>query len=316
MIPPAYLSIATALILAAQPVASHAFPVTITSCDREFTIAAAPERAIAHGSNLIEMMLALGLDDRMMGYTGRLEVDQTAQLFPGAKSLPRIQRDYPTLERMLEADPDFYFAGWSYGMRVGGEVTPDSLARYDIAVYELSESCIRLGQRNGASLDYLFRDLQNLAAIFGVPERADALIKDFRERLEKVAEQVAKQDQRPRVFVYDSGEKAPFTAGGFAMPQAIITAAGGTNIAQDIENSWVRMDWETVAVRDPEVAVIVDYGEVSAEDKIAYMKSHAAFSHIAAVRDDRFLILSYDDLTPGPRNIYAVETLADFLMDG
>ena len=309
------LALSTAVFLTVQPGIGSAFPATVTSCDREVTVTAPPARAIVHGSNLIEIMLALGLENRMMGYSGHLDVDRTARLFPAATGLDQIQREYPTLERILEADPDFYFAGWSYGMRIGGEVTPDRLARYDIPVYELSESCIRLGQQNHPSFDYLFRDLRNLATIFGVPERADALLADFHARLARVAARVARQDEQPRVFVYDSGEKVPMTAGGFAMPQAIITAAGGANIAADIENSWVRIDWETVADRDPQVVLIVDYGEVSAEEKIAYMKNHAAFSHIAAVREDRFLVLSYDDLTPGPRNIRAVEILADFLMN-
>jgi hypothetical protein len=27
---------------------------------------------------------------------------------------------------LLGADADFYFAGWNYGMKVGGEVTPET----------------------------------------------------------------------------------------------------------------------------------------------------------------------------------------------
>lgn len=306
-----------ALCLTTLPATGADFPVTVTSCDRQISFDAPPERAIAHGSNLVEIMLALGLEDRMLGYSGRIERVQAAtDLFPAAAALRPLQRDYPTLEVLLEEGTDFYFAGWSYGMRVGGEVTPDSLARFGIPVYELSESCIRLGQKNRPGFDYLFRDLENLAAIFGVTERADALIADYRARLDRVAQKVAAQDQRPRIFIYDSGDKVPITAGGYAMPQAIMEAAGGTNIAGDIQNSWVRIDWETVAERDPQVVVIVDYGEVTATEKIAFMKDHPAFAHIAAIRDDRFLVLGYDDLTPGPRNILAVERLADFLHGG
>lgn len=303
-----------ALSLTPASTAGADFPVTVASCDRQVDVTAPPERAIAHGSNLVEIMLALGLEDRMLGYSGRIERVQAAtDLFPAAASLRALQRDNPTLELLLEEEVDFYFAGWSYGMRVGGEVTPDSLARYDIPVYELSESCIRLGQKNRPGFDYLFRDLENLAAIFGVPGRAERLIADYRARLDRVGMQVAGKNSRPRIFIYDSGDKVPMTAGGYAMPQAIMEAAGGSNIAEDIESSWVRIDWETVVERDPEVVVIVDYGEVTAEEKIAFMKDHPAFAHVAAVRDDRFLVLGYDDLTPGPRNIHAVERLAGFL---
>lgn len=304
----------TVPLLAVQPATWGEFPVAVTSCGREIAFDAAPARAVAHGSNLVEIMLALGLEDRMLGYSGRIErVRAATDLFPAAAKLRPLQRDYPTLEMLLEEGADFYFAGWSYGMRVGGEVTPDTLGRYGIPVYELSESCIRLGQKNRPGFDYLFRDLENLAAIFGVPERAEALIADYRVRLDRVRARLAGKTDRPRVFVYDSGDKVPLTAGGYAMPQAIIDAAGGRNIAEDIESNWVRIDWETVAERNPQAVVIVDYGEVAAAEKIAFMKEHPAFAHIDAVRGDRFLVLGYDDLTPGPRNIHAVERLADFL---
>ncbi|WP_333682832.1 ABC transporter substrate-binding protein [Pontibaca methylaminivorans] len=293
------------------------FPVTVSSCEREITISAPPRRALVNGSNLIEIMLALGLEDRLAGYSGRTVGEATLRAFPAAAGLRAIQRSYPTLETFLDEGIDFYFAGWSYGMRVGGEVTPESLGRYGIPVYELSESCVRLGQHQRPDFDVLFRDLENLARIFGVPERAAALIAQYRARLARVAADIAAGTgalkAQPRVFVYDSGDKVPLTAGGYAMPQAIIEAAGGENIAAMLDNSWVRIDWETVADLDPEAVVIVDYGEISARDKIAFFKTHPALSHVGAVRNDRFLVLSYDELTPGPRNIDAVEKLAAFL---
>lgn len=311
----------SALIAIAAPAlagpARDQFPVTVSSCGREVTIAEPPRRALVNGSNLIEIMLALGLEDSLLGYSGRTGGAATLAAFPAAAGLRAIQRSYPTLETFLDEGIDFYFAGWSYGMRVGGEVTPESLGRYGIPVYELSESCVRLGQHQRPDFDVLFRDLENLARIFGIPDRAAALIAHYRARLARVAADIAAgtgaQKAQPRVFVYDSGDKVPLTAGGYAMPQAIIEAAGGENIAAMLDNSWVRIDWETVADLDPEAVVIVDYGEISARDKIAFFKTHPALSHVGAVRNDRFLVLSYDELTPGPRNIDAVEKLAAFL---
>ena len=43
---------------------------TVQSCNRTVTFDAPPERAISNDVNLTEMMLVLGLADRMVGYTG------------------------------------------------------------------------------------------------------------------------------------------------------------------------------------------------------------------------------------------------------
>lgn len=55
--------------------------------------------------------------------------------------------------------------------------------------------------------------------------------------------------------------------------------------------------------------MIVNYGDVTAEQKITFMKEHPAFANIDAVKNDRFVVLDYVEATPGPRNIEAVEKL-------
>lgn len=294
--------------------AATAAPVTVRSCDRDVIVDRPPQRAVAHGSNLTEIMLALGLEDRMVGYIGRPErMMRIADRFPAIASLRSLQAGYPNLEIFLAEDIDFVFAGWSYGMRVGGAVTPETLGAFGIPVYELTESCIRIGRQERPSLDFLYRDLKNLAAIFRVDQRAEVLIESYRRRVAAVTAAVAARTERPTVFVYDSGDRLAQSAGGFSMPQALIDAAGGVNVLQDVESSWVRVGWETVVDRNPDAVLIVDYGEVTAAQKIAFMKDNPAFASITAVARDHFLVLSYDEMTPGPRNIDAIEKLADFL---
>ena len=294
-----------------------AAPVTVRSCDRDVTVDRPPRRAVSHGSNLTEMMLALGLEDRMAGYIGRPErMLKIADRFPAVTRLRSLHAGYANLEVFLAEEVDFLFAGWSYGMRVGGEVTPESLGAFGIPVYELTESCVRIGRREKASLDFLYRDLTDLAAVFDVAPRAAALIAQYRRRIDAVEAAVsARTAAPPSVFVYDSGERLAQTAGGFSMPQAIIEAAGGENIVAEVESSWVRVGWESVVDRNPDAVLIVDYGEVTADQKIAFMKDNPAFAFVTAVAKDRFLVLSYDEMTPGPRNIGAVEKVAAFLGD-
>lgn len=296
-----------ALLLSAAP--ALAFPVTVQSCNRDVTFDAPPAKAIANDANLVEMMLALGLRDRMAGYTGVSgwnTLDE--ELRAGIVELPELSAQYPTREVLLGAGPDFFFAGWNYGMKVGGEVTPESLEPLGIKTYELTESCIHIGPKPRSSMQDLYVDLLNLGAIFGVEEQAKALVAAYEAELAKTTAGIDRTTPL-RVFVYDSGEESPFTAGAYAMPTALVEAAGGVNIMADLQKSWATVTWEAVVERNPEVIVIVNYGDVTAEQKIAFLEANPAFAAVDAVKNDRYVVLEYVEATPGPRNIRAVEKL-------
>lgn len=303
-----------ATLVAALLVASSAaaFPVTIKSCNRDVTFDEAPKRAVSNDVNLTEMMLALKLQDHMVGYTG-ISGWKTldATLREGVKELPELSPKYPSKEVLLEADADFYFAGWNYGMKVGGEVTPETLSPFGIKVYELTESCSHIMAKAKPTMDDMFVDLLNLGRIFGVEDRAEALVTGYRSELAKIQERIGTVKEPVRVFVYDSGNEKPFTSGRFGIPTAMIEAAGGINIMDDVEKSWTEVSWEPVIDRNPQVIVIVDYGDVTAEQKIAFMKENPAFKNLDAVKADRFVVLAYVEATPGPRNVAAIERLAE-----
>jgi iron complex transport system substrate-binding protein len=292
---------AFALLLTAT--AAQAFPVTVQSCDREVTFDAAPTRAISNDVNLTEMMLVLGLRDSMIGYTGISgwkTLDEAMR--EGVAKLRELSEKYPTREVLVGAEPDFFFGAWNYGMRVGGEVTPKTLAPFGIAVYELTESCIHLGARARVTMQDMNDDLLNLGRIFGVEDRATALVAGYEARLAEVTANVDRSDPL-RVFVYDTGEEAPFTAGRYAMPTALIELAGGVNIMDDLERSWFEIAWEPVVERNPQVILIVNYGDVTAAQKIAFLRNNPAFAAIDAVVNNRFVVLDYVEATPGQRNI-------------
>ncbi len=300
----------SALAVMASSTAAFA-ETTVDSCNRQVTFDAPPKAAISNDVNLTEMMLVLGLADRMVGYTGISgwkTLDE--EMRSGVEELPELSAKYPTKEVLLGADADFFFAGWNYGMKVGGEVTPETLEPFGIKVYELTESCIHIGDKPKVSMDDMYNDIANLGRIFDVEDKATALIDGYKAELAEFTSSLNKGDEPLRVFVYDSGEESPFTAGRYAMPTAMIEAAGGQNIMEDFEKSWATVTWEEVVERNPEVIVIVNYGNVTAEQKRAFMINNPAFADIDAVKNDRFVTLEYVEATPGPRNIKAIKSLA------
>ena len=281
----------------------------VQSCNRTVTFDTPPTKAISNDVNLTEMMLVLGLADRMVGYTGISGWNKLdPEMREGVKELPELSEKYPSKEVLVGADADFFFAGWNYGMKVGGEVTPETLEPFGIKVYELTESCTHIMKKDKASIEDMYNDLLNLGRIFGEEERAANIVQEYRAELLKETKDL--DGSSPvSVFVYDSGEDTPFTAGLYAMPTALIEAAGGTNIMNDFQKSWGTVTWEAVIDRNPEVIVIVNYGSVTAAQKRDFMMSNPAFASIDAVKNDRFVTLEYVEATPGPRNINAVKKL-------
>ena len=85
---------------------------TVQSCDRSVSFDAPPKRAISNDVNLTEMMLVLGLADRMVGYTGISgwkTLDE--EMREGVEELPELSSLYPSKEVLVGADADFFFAG-------------------------------------------------------------------------------------------------------------------------------------------------------------------------------------------------------------
>ena len=288
--------------------ATH-YPLTIHSCNREVTFQQAPKHAVSHDINMTQMMLALGLKPQMAGYSG---VSGWKAVTPEMQSildgLPELAAKYPTVETLLNANVDFFFAGWDYGMRVGGDLTPQTLQPLGINVYELTESCAFVMKRPPASLEDTYNDLRNLGRIFDVQDRANAVIANMQMQVAEIRKGLPAE--KPRVFLYDSGEDRAMTSGRLGMPQALIDAAGGRNILDDVDASWTRVNWENVVERNPQVIVIVDYGEVTAEQKIEFLRRNKALQSVDAIKHQRFVVIPYVQATPGIDNVLAVETLA------
>lgn len=303
--------ITTILPVQAKSTDSAYYPINIQSCNRTVTFNQKPKAAISNDVNLTEMMLVLGLQKQMVGFTG---ISGWKTLDPVLRKeigeLPELSPKYPSKEVLLGADADFYFAGWNYGMQPGGGVTPATLEPLGIQVYELSESCIHIMDKHKVSMDDLYNDLLNLGRIFNREDQAQSLVNHYKQELKTFKSNLTPLDKPTKVFVYDSGQEQPFTSGRYGMPTALIEAAGGKNILDDVEKSWIQVGWESVIDRAPDVIVIINYGDITAEQKIDFLRSHSALKNIPAVKNNRFVILEYVEATPGPRNINAIKRLA------
>lgn len=302
-----------ALVCGAGPAraAEPGFPVTVSSCGQPVRFAAPPRRLVVHDLNMAEMALALGLRNRMVGVTGITGwYNADAAFFRALGNVPELAPKYPTLENILAVGPDLFLAGWYYGMQPGGEVTPSTLAPHGVATLVLTESCIHTrADKPEATLDLLYGDVLRLGMVFGRRAAAERLVAGWKGRVQAAA--LPALPQSPRVFIYDSGEDKPFTAGRAAMPHALVAAAGGVNALADVKMGWGTSAWEAVAERDPQFIVLLDYQNGQGPDHLRrVLEAHPAMRLTQAVREQRYIVLRYAELTPGPANIDAIEKIA------
>ena len=306
------LVIALTLMASAHAASAADFPVTVESCGTPITFSAPPKRAIINDLNMAEMAFALHLQDRIVGLTGISGwYKMTPDFRQAMGTIPELAPKYPSLETLLAAEPDFFFAGWNYGMKVGGEVTPGTLAKYGVKTFVLSESCVfTAAHKKKATMDLLYGDVLTLGRIFGKRNEAQTLVEGWKQRLSALPKPAT--GARPlKVFVYDSGEDKPFTSGRYAMPTAIIEAAGGKNAMEALDISWGTTSWENVAASEPDVIILLDYQTGSGADALRrVLENHPLMKLTPAVKQGRYLKLQYAELTPGPANIAAVEKLA------
>lgn len=309
------LTLAALLAFTTASAGASGFPVTVDNCGQPLTFERPPQRAVIQDINMSQMAFALQLQPSIVGVTGISGWYKNIPEFTQQQGkIPELAPKYPTIENLLAASPDLFFAGWNYGLR--GEVTPQALAKFNIKTLVLSESCIHVdNHRPRASMDLLYDDMIRLGKVFGKQEQAEKLVADWQRQVADIHRKVA--TQKPvKVFLYDSGEENPYTSGAYAMPTAIIEAAGATNVMDSLNTSWVNTNWESVAATEPEFIILVDYQAEptdSTDARQLFLEQHPLMKQTPAVVHHRYLKLKYQALTPGPVNIEAIHKLAQAL---
>lgn len=316
---PAAAAVAAALVLAATAcggddtpeagatAGGEGFPVTVENCGTETTYDAAPERAVVVYQHTTEIMLALGLEDSMVG-TAYMDSAIRDDLADAYEQVPELAERSPSREQVLAAEPDIVVAGWPSAFEDDAAGSRESLADLGIDSYLSTGSCPDFAGRPG--LDLVREDVTELGAIFGVSERAEELIAEIEAPLAEVEASLAGVEPVD-VFVYDSGTDQAMTTGGRESTTALVELAGGRNVFADVDEDWADVSWEDVVARDPDVVLILNYGDETVDEKQDFLRSHPVASRLRAVRDGRFVAANLTDVVPGIRNGDVVASMAD-----
>jgi iron complex transport system substrate-binding protein len=292
-----------------SPTSGWSGPVTLDNCGTDVVVTDRPERVVTIKSTATEMLLALGLEDSIVG-TAFADGPVPAPLAEAAAGIPVLSDKVPGQEALLAVEPDFVYAGWESNFSADGAGDRATLDRLGIGTYVAPAACKEKGYMpDPLTFAGVFEEIREVASIFGAEERAEELIAEQ----EHLLSSVSAPEVTTTALWYSSGTDTPYVGAGIGAPQMMLDAAGLTNIFADVHDTWASAGWEQVVAADPDVIVLVDATWNTADSKIALLEANAATSQLTAVRERRYLTIPFPAAEAGIRNAEAVVDLADQL---
>ncbi|MET0932183.1 MAG: putative F420-0 ABC transporter substrate-binding protein [Mycetocola sp.] len=288
----------------AAPTAS-AYPLTVDNCGTEVTFEKAPEKVLTIKSTTTEMLLALDLEDRIIG---RAFPDGPIPEDLGGEDIPVVSDKVPGQEAVLDLEPDLVYAGWESNFSADGAGDRATLGDLGVNTYVSPAACKEAGRPDKLAFDDVFDQIAEMGAIFDVSDTAEELVAVQQAQLDKLpaADDVS-------ALWYSSGSDTPYVGAGSGAPQMIMDAVGITNIAASVDDSWTPFNWEAVVDANPDVIILVvsDWG--TAEKKIGVLTSNPATAKLDAVVNKRFITVPFAATEAGVRNVEAATTIAEQL---
>ncbi|MEM7336320.1 MAG: Fe3+-hydroxamate ABC transporter substrate-binding protein, partial [Chloroflexota bacterium] len=161
-----------------QEMASN-YPVTINNCGLEIVYEAAPERAITMNQAATEIMLALGLEDKMVG-TAYLDDAVLPEMEAAYNAVPVLSDEYPSQEIIFANETDFVYGVYrsAFGDEAAGpreELLPLAIGSY-LSGVACEDEALRPDK---ATFDIVYGEIMDIGRIFGVEDRAEALIAEM-----------------------------------------------------------------------------------------------------------------------------------------
>ncbi|WP_246107014.1 ABC transporter substrate-binding protein [Pseudonocardia kunmingensis] len=302
-------------------------PLTATNCGIEVAVPGPPQRIYAAFQPAIEMVHALGVGDRVVG-TAFLDA-QVLPEYAGAQAATDYLPELPSREALLATNPDFVVSGYNGLFAESGTETIGtraSLRELGVQSWVFGPLCPSADGLSdeaidpaAVSMENVYTDVRELGRLFGVQERADALVVEMQARIAAVQQRVAGAPP-VRVAVVAPQDDGTFrVAGGRDFATRILEIAGAENVFADLTTRRnVPVGAEEIIARDPEVILTSTccdgaYTVADAGPDVERIRTHPALAGVTAVREGRVHGFLFADRAAGVRVPRAAEMVADLV---
>lgn len=270
------------------------YPVTITTYNFnhekvEVTFDSMPEKVICAYQNNIEIMMALGLEDKIV-YAFGMD-DEIADEYSEAFSKIQYSDERPSKEDVIAMQPDLIL-GW-YSL-----FADDRLGDVDFWIDRNCNTYMSLNSSAMGSSDvfpriteYEYEDIINIGIMFNCVDKAQALVDHMKAEEAKAAE-YAKTIEEPLSVAILEDESGSYRVYGADTLGGDIAIKAGAVLAVGSENS-NSISAEDLIAADPDVIFMVYYnGYITEEEAVASIMDNKAFSSLSAVKNKRVYALN------------------------
>ena len=305
------------------------YPLTLENCGQKITYTHAPKRAVALGQNSAEILLLLGLQDRMVG-TAFWPSKVLPQLADANAKVKLLTVEMPRLESILAEDPDFVAAALPSLIGPNSKVAKrEDFEKMGVPTYLSPGTCLASGTAKDAygsrgqlwSPELAYREIDDLSRIFDVPARGQALIADLKARVEKARQTAEKAGLAGKSYLFWFSSPSPsadaYVAGKNSASGYIATVLGGRNAVTN-ETEWPTMSWESIIATQPDVIIVATLDRNrweldKPEAKIKYLTTDSATREMPAVKNGAIVVMDGSAMNPSVRTIYGAEQVAQSL---
>lgn len=305
------------------------YPLTVTNCGQVITFDAAPDSAVTVGQSATEILYSLGLGEKVAG-TSVWFNPVLAEFKDLNDSVERLADNAPSFESVVNKKPGLVAAQFEGHVGPAGSVaTREQFHELGIPTYVMPADCDTKDNSTGGdgtrtaafSTDSVYKGIAELAAIFDVQDRGDALTTELKAR-EAEAIALAQSLDLPEItavfwFSSPDSEVDPYVAGRKGAPGYMMDKLGIENVIQSDEE-WPAVGWESIAKADPTVIVIaqMDRRRFTADDvekKLEFLKTDPVAKEMTAVREGRIIVMDAHAMSATMRSIFGLETVAKAL---
>ena len=295
---------------AAEPITEG---ITYTTADSEgrptdFTLSHTPERVLVSYPGATELLIDLGLTDRIIGTIAPYGAEPPAYADAYA-ALPILSAPYvPSREEVVALHPDLII-GWSHHFTP--EALGDVYAYFDrgVGAY-IVPATVRKGHPTFEETVYPF--IADMGHIFVVEEREKNYTIALQSRAAAVEQRTEARGQRFSAMILQAHGTSLYSMYGPAyIIDDIARKAGADNI---VDRQMRSVGPERVLGFAPDVIIYVNPKDISAEEARAELRSDPNLQNMTAVRENHIIVVNFSDVNNGNgRCITALEDIAEGL---